>query len=411
MIEAAEADGRLEPGGTIVEPTSGNTGVGLALVAQQRGYRCVFVCPDKVSEDKRNVLRAYGAEVVVCPTAVAAGAPGLLLLRLRPADARDRGRLEAGPVLQPGGPGQPLPHHRAGDLAGHPGPGHPLRRRASAPAARSPAPAATSRRSRPGGRRRPGAGRRRRPRGLGLLRRHRPALPGRGGRRGLLARRLRPARARRDRRGQRRRLLRDDPPAGPRGGAAGRRVVRDGGRGRAAGGAGRAGPDAVVVVLLPDGGRGYLSKIFNDGWMASYGFLQAGRAAHGRGRAAGQGPASCPTWCTPTRPRPCATRSRSCASTASRRCRWSRPSRRSWPARWPGRSTSATCWTRSSPAGPRSPTGSSSTWRAPLPLVGVGRAGRTRAERAAEADAVMVVDDGKPVGVLTRHDLLGFVAR
>ncbi len=70
MVEAAEADGRLKPGGTIVEPTSGNTGVGLALVAQQRGYRCVFVCPDKVSEDKRNVLKAYGAEVVVCPTAV-----------------------------------------------------------------------------------------------------------------------------------------------------------------------------------------------------------------------------------------------------------------------------------------------------------------------------------------------------
>ena len=59
-----------EPGGTIVEPTSGNTGVGLALVAQQRGYKCIFVCPDKVSEDKQNVLRAYGADVVVCPTAV-----------------------------------------------------------------------------------------------------------------------------------------------------------------------------------------------------------------------------------------------------------------------------------------------------------------------------------------------------
>ncbi len=70
MIDAAEASGELEPGGTIVEPTSGNTGVGLAMVAQQRGYKCVFVCPDKVSEDKRNVLRAYGAEVVVAPTAL-----------------------------------------------------------------------------------------------------------------------------------------------------------------------------------------------------------------------------------------------------------------------------------------------------------------------------------------------------
>src|SRR3954469_12184244 len=71
MIDDAEASGELQPGGTIVEPTSGNTGVGLAMVAQSRGYHCVFVCPDKVSEDKRNVLKAYGAEVVVCPTAVA----------------------------------------------------------------------------------------------------------------------------------------------------------------------------------------------------------------------------------------------------------------------------------------------------------------------------------------------------
>jgi cystathionine beta-synthase len=70
MIEAAEESGELKPGGTIVEPTSGNTGVGLAIVAQTRGYKCVFVCPDKVSVDKINVLRAYGAEVVVCPTAL-----------------------------------------------------------------------------------------------------------------------------------------------------------------------------------------------------------------------------------------------------------------------------------------------------------------------------------------------------
>jgi cystathionine beta-synthase len=71
MVEAAEASGELKPGGTIVEPTSGNTGVGLALVAQKRGYDCVFVSPDKVSQDKLDVLRAYGARVVVCPTAVA----------------------------------------------------------------------------------------------------------------------------------------------------------------------------------------------------------------------------------------------------------------------------------------------------------------------------------------------------
>ena len=70
IIDAAEREGKLKPGGVIVEPTSGNTGVGLAMVAQQRGYRTVFVVPDKVNETKRAVLRAYGAEVVVTPTDV-----------------------------------------------------------------------------------------------------------------------------------------------------------------------------------------------------------------------------------------------------------------------------------------------------------------------------------------------------
>ena len=71
MVDAAEKSGALRPGGTIVEPTSGNTGVGLALVAQRRGYECVFVLPDKVSQDKINVLTAHGARVEICPTAVA----------------------------------------------------------------------------------------------------------------------------------------------------------------------------------------------------------------------------------------------------------------------------------------------------------------------------------------------------
>src|SRR4051812_17060441 len=70
MIDAAERDGLLKPGGTIVEPTSGNTGAGLAIVAAQRGYRCIFVMSDKMSEEKVALLRAYGADVVVCPTAV-----------------------------------------------------------------------------------------------------------------------------------------------------------------------------------------------------------------------------------------------------------------------------------------------------------------------------------------------------
>lgn len=70
MVEDAEARGLIKPGGTIIEPTSGNTGVGLAIVANKRGYKCIFVMPDKMSSEKIAVLRAYGAEVVVCPTAV-----------------------------------------------------------------------------------------------------------------------------------------------------------------------------------------------------------------------------------------------------------------------------------------------------------------------------------------------------
>jgi cystathionine beta-synthase len=70
LIEAAERDGRLKPGGTIVEPTSGNTGVGLAIAASLKGYRCIFVMPDKMSQEKISMLRAYGAEVVICPTNV-----------------------------------------------------------------------------------------------------------------------------------------------------------------------------------------------------------------------------------------------------------------------------------------------------------------------------------------------------
>ncbi len=75
MIEAAERAGQLKPGGTIVEPTSGNTGVGLAIAAAMKGYRCIFTMPDKMSQEKVALLRAYGAEVVIAPTAVPPESP------------------------------------------------------------------------------------------------------------------------------------------------------------------------------------------------------------------------------------------------------------------------------------------------------------------------------------------------
>ena len=75
MIEAAERAGLLKPGGTIIEPTSGNTGHGLAIAAALKGYRCIFVMADKQSAEKQALLRAYGAEVVLCPTNVAPESP------------------------------------------------------------------------------------------------------------------------------------------------------------------------------------------------------------------------------------------------------------------------------------------------------------------------------------------------
>ena len=168
MIDAAEASGELQPGGTIVEPTSGNTGVGLALVAQQRGYKCIFVCPDKVSEDKQNVLRAYGADVVVCPTAVPPDHPdSYYSVSDRLVEEID-GAWKPDQYSNPMGPGQPLRDHGSRDLGRHRRQGHPFRR---------------GRRHRrhhhrrgplsQGGVRRQGEGRRRRPRGIGVLRRHR----------------------------------------------------------------------------------------------------------------------------------------------------------------------------------------------------------------------------------------------
>ena len=70
LVDAAERDGRLKPGGTLIEATSGNTGTALAMVAAVRGYKCLFVLPDKVSHEKIAALRAWGAKVIVCPTAV-----------------------------------------------------------------------------------------------------------------------------------------------------------------------------------------------------------------------------------------------------------------------------------------------------------------------------------------------------
>jgi len=83
MIEAAEREGRLKPGGLIVEATSGNTGVGLALAAAVKGYRCIFTMPDKMSQEKARLLRALGADVIITPTAVPPDHPDNYIMKGR----------------------------------------------------------------------------------------------------------------------------------------------------------------------------------------------------------------------------------------------------------------------------------------------------------------------------------------
>ncbi|MEU3113578.1 cystathionine beta-synthase [Micromonospora chalcea] len=267
MVEDAEKAGILRPGGTIVEPTSGNTGVGLALVAQLKGYRCVFVCPDKVSQDKQDVLRAYGAEVVVCPTAVAPEDPRSYY------NVSDRLAREIPGAWKPNqysNPANPRSHYETT--------GPELWKQTE-----------------------------------GRIT-HFVAGVGTGGTISGIGRYLKEASEGRVK------VIGADPEGSVYSGGTGRpylvegvgedfwpetydrkiadeivevsdkesfemtrRLAREegllvgGSCGMAVVGAlevaRKAGPDDVIVVLLPDGGRGYLSKIFNDKWMARYGFL------------------------------------------------------------------------------------------------------------------------------------------
>jgi cystathionine beta-synthase len=268
MVEEAEKAGLLKPGGTIVEPTSGNTGVGLALVAQLRGYKCVFVCPDKVSEDKQNVMRAYGAEVVVCPTAVAPEDPRSYY---NVSDRLARDIPGAWKPDQYANPANPRSHYET-----------------TGPEVWEQTAGKVT---------------------------HFVAGVGTGGTISGVGRYLKEAS------GGSVRIIGADPEGSVYSGGTGRpylvegvgedfwpttydrdvcdeivevsdkesfhltrRLAREegllvgGSCGMAAAAALKvareAGPDDVVVVLLPDGGRGYLSKIFNDGWMARYGFLR-----------------------------------------------------------------------------------------------------------------------------------------
>ena len=408
MIDAAEASGELKPGGTIVEPTSGNTGVGLALVAQRRGYRCVFVCPDKVSEDKQNVLRAYGAEVVVCPTAVPPEHPGSyysvsdrLVGEIDGAWKPDQYSNPQGPAshYETTGPeiwadtdGQ-VTHFVAGIGTGGTitGAGRYLK---DVSEGRVKVIGADPEGSVYSG----GTGRPYLVEGVGedfWPTAYDPAVPDQ-----IIAV------TDSDSFNMTRRLAREE--AMLVGGSCGMAVVA------ALKVAEQAGPDSLVVVLLPDGGRGYLSKIFNDAWMSSYGFLRTrldgsieqptvgdvlrGKSGHlpdlvhthpsetvrdAIGILREYGVSQMPV----VGAEPPVMAGEVAGSVSEREL---------LSAVFEGRANLADAvGTHMSP---------------PLPIIGAGEQVSALAKTLRDLDAVMVVEEGKPVGVITRYDLLGFLS-
>jgi cystathionine beta-synthase len=269
MVEVAERTGRLHPGGTIVEPTSGNTGVGLAIVAARRGYRCIFTMPDKIAEEKRALLRAYGAEVVICPTSVAPEHPESYYSVARRLTEETPGAWQPNQYANPENPeshvrstGPEIWEQTAGRITHFvasigtggtiSGIGHYLKARNPAIQIIGADPEGSVYSG--------GSGRPYLVEGIGED--FWPEAYDRS-----IADRVVMV-SDRDSFLTARRVTRDEGIL--LGGSCGTAIW-------AALEVGRdLGPDDVMVVLLPDSGRGYLSKVYNDAWMSDHGFLRSG---------------------------------------------------------------------------------------------------------------------------------------
>ena len=406
MIDAAERDGLLRPGGTIVEPTSGNTGVGLAIVAAQRGYGCIFVMSDKMSDEKVALLRAYGAEVVVCPTAVPPEHPDSYY------SVADRLTRETPNAFRPdqySNPHNPAEHERstgpeiwrqtdgrvthfvAGVGTGGTITGVARHLKAQNPAVQiigaDPAGSVFS-----GGTGRPylveGVGEDFWPTTFD------PAL-----------------------------VDRVVEVSDAESFAAARRVTLEEGLlvGGSCGTAVHAalvvgadlGPDDLVVVLLPDSGRGYLSKIYNDEWMTRFGFLRADGPSAGDvldAKRAAAGADAIPDLVIVTK---------------------EQPARRAFSLmRDLGVSQVVVAVTDELPLAAKEVSGALSeltlmdrafrdpgvldrpageVMEPPMPMVGVGETVTDVVEALDRGPSVLVLDGGHPVGVLTRQDVLSFL--
>jgi cystathionine beta-synthase len=406
MVTAAESDGLLGPGSTIIEPTSGNTGVGLAIVAAQRGYKCIFVMSDKMAPEKIDLLRAYGAEVVVCPTAVAPEHPDSYY------STAERLTKETPNSFRPdqySNPNNPRAHYETT--------GPEIYAQTKGRVTHFVAGAGT-------GGTITGVGR--------YLKEQNPKI----------------------------RIIAADPAGSVYSGGAGRPYLTEGvgedfwpanydpslvdeviavsdadafamaravtqREGILIGGSGGTAvvaalkvgaslpEEAVVVVLIPDSGRGYLSKIFNDTWMSDFGFLRphqemdAGDVLSAKVRRQANGMAELVLVTEETLVRDAISLMRSNDV-----------------------SQLLVTVTDELPLAAKEVSGSLSelgllevTTRdasvldlrvkeiadAPMPMVGVGMSVSELIRRLGTSASVLVLDGGHPVGVLTRSDLLGFL--